>query len=313
MRILKTIYSLFIVLLLSSSFVYALEVYRINSAPDYYSIEQLRQLTMEDFQTKRHKDERDLIENWQGINLQKWLISQDYTDFQSLRFESEDNYMIRIHKAELDSMQGYIALKKDNNFIDSTEVRIIFPGQRDMYWIRNIDKIYLEDFKPVPAPNQIYIWDSVSSKLIYRNDLTPFVNISGYYIDDIMKGIFHSDEGSVILVSRDGLKSRLEYPKHLKGAVLEVTKDGALNLKSPAIPAGMWLKDIVYLQCGPYAVIRYDFLYHLNTLYKTLDWKSLAFDGKIIKANVQKEILPLENLYSPDAKPFEANEWIELK
>jgi hypothetical protein len=290
-----------------------LEVYTINQGVQYYSLDILRQTRQESFTTKRFKHEQNLVETWEGLSLQKWLEERNYTDFQSIRFESADNYMVRIHKAELDSMPGYLVLKKDGKWLDSTEVRVIFPAQRDMFWVRGVARIYLEDFQPAPPPRQIFVWDSISKKLSLQHHPKPFIKIEGFSFDNVMRSVFYQDTGSVILVSRDGIKQRLEYPKHLKGAVLEVTEDGAINLKSPVIPAGMWLKDVVFVQCGPYSVVKYDFLYRLPYLDQLLDWKTFSDDKMVTRSAASKARVSLESLYQPDAKPFEPDEWIELK
>jgi len=182
-----------------------------------------------------------------------------------------------------------------------------------MYWVRGIRYIYLEDFNPIPPPRQIFVWDAITQKLSLRTDIEPFSDIPGYDFDEIMEKVFYTDSGSVILVSRDGLKTRLEYPKHLKDSVLEVTDDNTLKLRSLIIPPGMWLKDIVYLQCGPYAAIRYDFLYRLHSLYQSLQWNDLKPTDNLIKVSAQKQSVPLESLYQPDSIPFTPDEWLELQ
>lgn len=299
-------------LLCSMAALHSLDVYNTDSSLRSYDLPRLKSYSQEDFQTVRQKDGKTLTENWQGINLHKWIKDNEFGSFQSIRFESNDNYMVRIHKAELDTMEGFIALNKENAVLDSTEIRVIFPAHRDMFWVRGVTRIYLEEFKPVPHPAQIFIWESVSSKLELILEPTPFVKISGYTFDEIMRKVFRLDEGSVVIVSRDGLKSRLEYPRHLKGSVLEKTADNELNLKSPVIPAGMWLKDIVYIQCGPYAVLKHDFIYRIPALAKTLDWQDISIIDSVIKAEVRREDVALESLYLPGAIPLSAEEWIEL-
>jgi len=309
----KTVFvGLIIILSLSYCTLYAIEVYSIDGTMHKFNIEQLRKSSLVKFTTERHKDGLDLQENWQGLDLQKWLQENRIYDFQSIRFESADNYMVRIHKAEMDSMRGYIALYKDDKVLENKEVRVIFPKHRDMYWVRGVEKIYLEDFKKLPPPDRIFIWDVIASQLSINTE-----NFSkgypGYVFDDVMQKIFRSDTGSVVLVSRDGLKTRLEYPKHLLGSFMEKDNEGSVNLKSSILPSGMLLKDIVYIQCGPYATIKYDYLYQLPTLYKILEWDNLKSPNIVIKASVAKSEVPLESLFQPDSKPFEVNEWIELK
>ncbi len=289
-----------------------LEVFNYNGDADYYKLSSLRTEKQVIFTTERFKHDKQLNERWQGINLQDWLRKNEYDGFQSIRFESEDNYMVRIHKAELDSMPGYIVLAKDGKMLDSTEVRVIFPKQRDMFWVRGLSRIYLEDFKAAPPPRQIFVWEAEQAQLQLTNSLEPFEQIKGYFFDQVMSKLMHTDTGSVILVSRDGLKTRLEYPKHLKGSVFELTKDNNLNLISPIIPPGMWLKDVVYLQAGPYALIRQDFLYRLPYLYELLQWSKPDRIDEIVRAVTARKTVSLESLSAPDAEPFIPGDWIEL-
>jgi hypothetical protein len=277
-----------------------------------FSLPQLRNQTLETFTTNRFKNSEPLVETWSGISLQNWLASLNFNDYQSIRFESADNYMVRIHRAELDSMPGYIALIKENALLDSSEVRLIFPTQRDMYWVRGLARIYLEDFKPAPPPRQFYLWENETAKLTLLDEPKPFTKISGYRFDEIMEKVFHTDAGSVIIVSRDGLKARLDYPKHLQGSVLAKTSDGTLNLKSPVIPAGMWLKDIVYLQCGPIATIRSDYLYRFPALRELLSWSAENITNRIIRVSSSRQQLSLESLSDPDEPPLTQDEWLEL-
>jgi len=218
----KTIILSFVLLFaLGLQMLSGLELYTHDGKNYQFSLEKLRISKLDNFTTTRVKHEKKLVENWQGLNLQSWMEENKFTDFQSLRFESADNYMVRIHKVELDSMRGFIVLKKDGALLDSREIRIIFPAHRDMYWVRGVAKIFLEDFKPTPPPHQIFIWDAEKPKLILHKEPKPFAGIEGYYIDELMAKLFYQDTGSVVIVSRDGLKSRLEYPKHLQGSVLE--------------------------------------------------------------------------------------------
>lgn len=308
----SVIFTLLAITCLTGTQLLALDVYLHTGAVSNHNLSSLQSEQQESFETVRHKDGKEIKDNWQGISLQKWLNKHDYTDFQSIRLESHDNYMVRVHKADLDSMPGYIALVKDNQLLDSLEVRVIFPQQRDMFWVRGIVSIYLEDFKPVPPPRQIYIWDAEKAALTYHQELPIFKALSGYSFNNVMETIFHQEAGSVIVVSRDGLKTRLEYPKHLKDAVLATDLEGTINLKSPIVPAGMWLKDVVYMQCGPYALIKQDYLYRLHTLYSLLNWSGINPSEQIIRAKVSKQVHKLEAYSLPDFVPFNQGDWIEL-
>jgi len=308
----STILILTAIMFCGFSALHCIEIINKAGVSSYVSFASLKAHSLESFQTKRHKDGKDLIDNWQGISLQNWLREEKLEDFQSIRFESDDRYMVRIHKAEMDTMPGWIALVQNKIPIDSTEIRVIFPKQRDMFWVRGIARIILEDYRPVPKPRQLFISENAFTKIPLLTDPTPFKDIKGYNFDSIMEDIFCDNEESVVLVSRDGLRIRLEYPKHLKSAVIELTQDKKYNLKSPNIPGGMWLKDIVYIQSGPYALIRKGYLTEIASLYKLLEWK--APDNLLIniKINTVTKEIPIYQIETLSEYDFQENEWLQL-
>lgn len=300
------------IILASSAAMFSLEVYNPGGEMVSYDWDALRQHQLEDFETHRERNEVIVTDSWQGINLQKWLQENKHTAFKSLRFESTDNYMVRISRAEYDSLRGYIALKRDGKWLESRDIRVIFPDLREMYWIRKVDKILLEEYKPAPSPQQIYVWDAVKLKLELKTKTIYQQEVSGYLFEDVLKDFLQAVEGPIVLYARDGLKNNLDYPQHLKDALLEVGEDGSLNLRSPVLPAGMWLRDIVYLQCGSVAVIRYDFIYMLPALYNALGWSDKTPADTVFRVSDQREEVLLEKLYLPDAQPFTTDEWLEL-
>lgn len=290
----------------------ALEVYSVSGEMISYDLEKLRKAELESFETSREKDGKLISESWQGINLQKWLSEINFSLFQSIRFESPDNYMVRFSKAEFDSVPGYIALKREGRWLDSKGIRLIFPGRRSMYWIWGLHRIYLEDFSPLAPPERIFIWESVQSKLDSVSIQESRGSFSGFPFDQLMSDVFKVQGGTVTLLTRDNLKSNLDYQQHLKGALLKVTQNGNLNLAGKLIPAGMWLKDIVYLQSGQVALIRYDYLYQLPALYTALGWDELTFTGRIIRVSETRTEISLETLYLPESEPLSLEEWLEL-
>jgi len=290
----------------------ALEVVSTFNEISSYTLEELQKTELESFETSREKNGGQITESWQGVNLQKWLSGLGFTQFQSIRFESPDNYMVRITKAEYDSMPGYIALRRGEEWLDAKGIRVIFPAQREMYWIRGLYRIYVESSSFLSPPKRIYVWDAKVAKLDSVNVIEPWGRFSGYSFNQLMSEFFHLQAGSVLMVSRDGLKANPDYQQHLKDALLEVAQDGSLNLVSGLIPTGMWLKDIVYLQCDSVAVIRHDFLYRLPSLYEILDWNKLIFTGKLIRVSDTRTETAIEDLYLPDAELLRPEEWLEL-
>lgn len=93
-------------------------------------------------------------------------------------------------------------------------------------------------------------------------------------MSDLLADLSPNQEKQVIVYSRDGLKQNLSYPSQLEGAVLEKAETGILNLKSPQIPGGMWVKDLIYVQCDNQALISASHLSRLIELSKVFSWQS---------------------------------------
>jgi hypothetical protein len=158
-----------------------------------------------------------------------------------------------------------------------------------MKWVRDVDRVVLEAFDPLKMPASFSFLDHKLKKEALLDDPAPFVGIKGYYFADLLPVSARDKECSVLLYSRDGIKLSLDYPKHLLDAVLEATDEG-LNLKSPQIPGGMWLKDIIYIQINDFALINSANLDALIALNRIMDWQlspnvnfMIPMGGAIIK------------------------------
>ena len=237
-----------------------------------FSYQQLLRQPLQDFSATKSKNGKVTTEYYTGFSLRDWLAKNGFTDYQTLKLEGADNYMIRQNKADIDTIPAFLALYKDKVALDSTQVRAVFPTLREMYWIWGVNSITLEDFKPMEKPKLLRIMKTEFSHYNLTQDPAPFKDFKGYNLDDILAKSLYVTDGSVVFVCRDGLKSRLEYPKHLKGAVLEETAAGVYNLKSPLIPAGMWLKDVVFIQYGYMGILADNYLDKLGNLYQQLGW-----------------------------------------
>ena len=153
-------------------------------------------------------------------------------------------------------------------------LRLIFPALREMQWIKGLERVVLENFQPLIRPRRFYLMQETLKKYPLQQDPKPFVKTQGWFLSDILMDLSEAEEKQVILYSRDGLKQHLTYPLHLEGAILEKTAEGHYNLKSPQIPGGMWMKDVIYLQCDNYALISDDAINQFIPLAKTLHWET---------------------------------------
>lgn len=250
----------------------ALEIVDTNGFSHIYLNSELHKLQTEELSTTREKDGVVRNNSWQGVRFDKWLQEQNLGPFSSIRFESDDRYLVTITKAEFDTLQSWLVVAQDGVRFDGNSLRLIFPQLREMQWIRNLQRIVLENFSPIPRPEKMMLLKPFLKELKLHNDPEPFIKIKGYYFRDILAKIEENNYYQVILVTRDGLKQNLEYPLHLEGAVLQKTDEGTFNLKSPQIPGGMWIKDIIYLQSGNTALIDQGQMNSLISIAKALDW-----------------------------------------
>ena len=251
-------------------------------------------LNQEDITTFRTREEGIRTDNWKGIRFDNWLKENKLRDFSTIRFESDDRYLISFEKVAFDTTACWLVTQNDKEIFAPENYRIIFPNLMQNHWVRNISRVVLEDFRPIALPHRIYFMDGAKQQnwspelqnLKLQFEPKPFVNIHGYFFEDLMQALKSGKKADVVFYSADGFKLRLAYPTHLKGAVLELTEAGKLNLKSPQIPGGMWVKDIIYIQIGKHAVMQKQAINRLIDLNQNFGWQ-LSAEAKV-KLNYPK-------------------------
>ncbi|MDD4222966.1 MAG: hypothetical protein PHD87_00065 [Candidatus Cloacimonetes bacterium] len=237
-----------------------------------FSYQNLATLPRQEVSTIREKDGEKRIDTWQGFRFDHWLKTNLEQPFKIIRLESADRYMVSFSRAEFDTLASWLVFSQNGETFPDEGMRVIFPSLRDMKWVRDLERVVLEDFDPLSMPRRFeFLDDRLGSAALVENP-TPFINTQGYYFADLLPLSARGDTLGAILYSADGMKLALEYPRHLEGAILEPTDDG-FNLKSPVIPGGMWLKNIIYIQLGDFALLEPGNLDALVALNRVLDWK----------------------------------------
>ncbi|MDD2331100.1 MAG: hypothetical protein PHI68_00455 [Candidatus Cloacimonetes bacterium] len=231
-----------------------------------------RALPREEVTTISEKTEAEV--KWQGFRLKPWLDAQGYTEFDQIRIQAPDRYQVLLSAQDFVTGDAWMIFSRDGKELDDAGIRIIFTKLREMNWIRNPERISLEKSSFMGRPSQFMFLDRVLKKLTLTSDPAPFKKISGYFFIDVAESCFEDGESEFLFYTKDGLRSKLEYPLHLEGAVLELKDDGSLSLKSPKIPGGMWLNQIVYIQANDKALIRDEALGMLIDIAVQLNWKS---------------------------------------
>jgi len=245
-------------------------VYDTSSLKEY-SFEELSKLPRQNLVTETEKKGKVNKHEWEGFRFDQWLKNSGYRDFHQIRIESEDRYMVTLSKYEFEQNPSWMVFVQDGEVLDADSFRIIFPSLRQMYWVTGINRVVLENSDPLGIPKSFMVLQQLISQHQLHKEPKPFVGISGYSVNEIIKGL-KLKEAKVIFYSNDGLRLRVDFPKHLTDAILELREDGSLNLKSPQIPGGMWINDIAYMQIEEKAWVAVGGLGNIVKLNKELGW-----------------------------------------
>ena len=265
-----------------------------------YSYEYFRSLPQTETVSYRTKGDVAKKDTWTGLRFDKWLEANELGKFRNIRLESEDRYMVSLTRSEIDTTECWIVFNRNGEDLDEANFRIIFPRLRELYWIKSPSLVVLEDFQALKLPKTFLFMEPQLQNLELYKDPEPFKEIRAYKVDDMFKQVFATDTADVVMVSADGLKIRLSYPKHLKGAVLEFREDNTLNLKSPEIPGGMWIGDIVYIQAGDTALINSKGRSQLIEISLKLDWELSPKNDVILLNSAGENVITINELISMD-------------
>lgn len=261
-----------ILLMLLNSLLGAVTLTDVQGTTTRYDYAYLASLPRVEVETIREKDGESRNDSWSGFRFDEWLNRVVGKPFEVIRFESDDRYMVSFSKVEFAAQPCWLVFSQNGKTFADNSLRLIFPGLRDMKWVRGLERIVLEDFNPLQLPKRFEFLEERLKEETQRQDPAPFVDIRGYYFADLLPLSARQDTVNAVFYSADGMKLALEYPKHLEGAIIEFGDDG-FNLKSPQIPGGMWLKNIVYIQIGDTALISSANLDALIALNRIMDWK----------------------------------------
>jgi hypothetical protein len=268
------------------------------------SLEEFSRYTQRSFTTQREKDSEIKKDIWEGITVLSILTELNIEKYDELKFTSDDNYMVRIKKADILKHDPILAFKRNVKELVPEKLRLVIPGMRDMFWIQGVVQIETLNSNKMQFPHTLYIAENILSNKDLQSELKPFVDVSGYRFPQLIEDIFPLMQEEILVVGKDGIQHLLDYQKYLKNAVL-VAKDGAFNLQSPDMPAGMWIKNIAYVQQFDRAVFFKSHFEDLNQMAQLLDWQDIPAQINIITEN---EILEIDSDTS-----FKDDKWEILK
>ena len=141
----------------------------------------------------------------------------------------------------------------------------------------------------------IFVAENILKNKPIRTNLKPFINVIGFKFYDFVQEVFPILQNEFLLIGKDGIRHKLDFETYLKNAVL-VLEEGNYNLKSPAMPAGMWIKNLSYIQNDERAILFIQNFESWTEIYEILNWQNLpekiqiTTKEKIITINIHTSL-----------------------
>lgn len=243
--------------------------------------------------TTREKQDELKKEIWSGPLLIDILNKFEITEYDRLQIVAADNYMVRLASSEISSTAPIIATLRNGIALEEKDFRLILPEKRDMFWIRDIARIIVEQKKQLPPPSKLFVAETILGRKPLINNPEPFADVAGYFIRDLLQEVYPMQTGEYWLLARDGVSHMLDFNNYLiKGALI---KDGTgFSLQSPQMPAGMWIKDLAYIQKEEIGIIFIDQFQNWQQVMQLLSWQEsntemeIEFNKMLNEKNDQK-------------------------
>jgi hypothetical protein len=263
------------------------------------SYNELTNMELSTFSTNRNKGGKTVSETWRGIALIPWLDAKGLKGWHKIKFISQDAYEVELHRIELDNIPAFLAVESQNNPIPNDDLRIIMPTLRESMWLRGLKSIHLGMFDPAPHPYMIHPLDNAMEHIEHLSDSLSFSR----FMTDAM----YQSSGSIVIVDSALQAFKLDYSNHLSNAMLLTNiNSNSVSLNISSI-GDYELKDIVYIQCGPFAYASKEYIGKLDTLAKPLGWFWEGIEARQIQS-VQA------SKYHSGSSEIHANDyWVEMK
>ncbi|MCD4828368.1 MAG: molybdopterin-dependent oxidoreductase [Candidatus Cloacimonetes bacterium] len=238
--------------------------------------------------TEREKHGKLVSETWTGLPIDEFLATRVDEDWKQVVITSPDGYQVAIPVDVAD--EPILAWNRDGEPLP--ELRVVWPGMREMHWVRGPTRFETRDTEPMPAPRVIYLSAGLRRQTPLRPTLPPFPDVTGYHLADLAQHVFPTLAGEFLLVSRDGVSHTLDWNDYLDEAALVAGGD-SLHLRSVSMPGGMWLRDLAWMQCGNRALLMLERFDTWHDVARLLGWseaptaiETLHLNGDVRQTNL---------------------------
>ena len=298
---------IFGIILFASSLLFSIELI---DADRVINIDQTKLDSYEkvELATHRSDDGEEKDDDWIGIKLIDILQEYSISNYDKICFTSSDNYLVRISKEDILNKKVILALVRNGMTLDNEHIRLVIPEIRDMFWIQDISTIKTESISDILFPHTLYFAEPIINKTQIRDELPPFIKVTGYTFPNIMSQVFPFLKDEMLIVGKDGVKHNLDYDKYLKNALL-IKNGDSFDLKSPDMPAGMWIKNLAYVQIFDVAVIFKSHFTSLTDVNSILNWNSFPAEVILHFGENNKKQSSNENFKTGNWNKAEWLEW----
>jgi hypothetical protein len=191
--------------------------------------------------------------------LEQYGKSQE--DFSRVRFSAKDQYSIAVPAEVLGNRQIILSYINDGKPLadDVRPVRVVIPGERAMYWVRNMIRMDFETGGEQKPPNKVVFLETAVRSLPQQDyDYFDSVDKAVKTSDLIAKYADINDSGvtDVFLKASDGLKKN-ETKANFLSAFIKITGKEAPKFLAPQFPQGMHIRGLLYVIYGRTVIFDY--------------------------------------------------------
>jgi hypothetical protein len=210
-----------------------------------------------DLLTIREKNENRREDLWRGFYLRNIIDRFDPQRWDTIEFLSDDNYMVRLSKSEIEASNPIMAISRNGVDMPAPQKRLVSGKLAEMFWIANITRVtFYQNTRQKDIIQTISAQELLPRLRLYR-DPAPFVNVTGYKVSDIVTYFALDSDFDVRIVTKDGIEQVLPYQRYFRDAyIMRSISDNVpiYRIMSEQMPTGMWMNYIQSINLSGHVV-----------------------------------------------------------
>ncbi|MGD0152512.1 MAG: molybdopterin-dependent oxidoreductase [Thermacetogeniaceae bacterium] len=189
--------------------------------------------------------------------LKKYGKSQQ--EFDRVRFTARDNYSIAVPADILKSRSIILSYINDGKPLEADwqPIRVVIPGERAMYWVKDMIRIDLETGADRMPTRKLVFLDAASQNLPQEDYQYYDSTDRAIKTKDLL--VKYGDGGSaqnVFIKAGDGLEKN-ETGANFMSAYIKITGQDAPKFLAPSLPEGMQIRDLLVVNYSATAFFDY--------------------------------------------------------